>query len=709
MARTKKASGGTGSSAGAIPKNPVDAAQNKPSPQTPDPNALNIDQTQPVRSDHELEWSGGLPLQLDRVMSDGRILRAALEADVGGWLDIELRNQEKLVSNIKKWSRQYSGKKEAKSYPYIGVNNLATPLTRKLTDAVLVRVFDAVWGQKKVWISTAKKPEFVDVAPQVEDLLDWWQKNIARLKTKLFSPMMQAIKTGTGIIFLNYTKKMRTVTRYAKLEEVANKKELAPYMTFLKTQKGQDAVKVPVTTFEGPDVMPVSREDFVISSDAESIDDAFLCGFRKYLREPEIKVKIKQGYYEKGVLDKLQPGDLDEIKEERAKEKGKEIGPEKKPYEIWQIWVKYDVDEDGEEDDIVVTIQPKTKCILRAIYNPFFNGFRPFVAIKGYPKEYSFDGEGTCEILCDLQEAKDAIHNQRLDRMDQMNGPMFVLQAGMINKFKTAPGMTWETDGDPNAIIKEIRFSDVYPSTFTEEGIIDKEAGEAVGVTPQVLGQSVSERPVAKDTSAMLQEANKKFKFIIDGKRDELGELGYKVVEMYCQYSPKYSYSEMGQEGMQQQQIQFPFDYLRDGLKIELTASSEILNKEVERERDLTVYQIMKDYDTSLASTVQAVSNPGIPSYFKMFLINESMISAKFVRRLLSDFDIVDAEELVLDIPTGLGKDGLTKAIMGSSDLQPPQPPGGQPGQPGQPQGGPGNGNPPQQGQGPQGPPQQGQ
>jgi hypothetical protein len=470
-----------------------------------------------VRAD-EQGFQAGCAVNLSRVMRDGRTLRDTLSEFVGKTLNQELENQQPLIDKLAVWNRQYQGIKPDKNIPYQGCSNTAIPKTRILTDALTVRIIDAVFGQMKLWVVKPAKPEFVDLAPDLEDGLDWWQKNIVKFRKKIFSPLLQSIKTGTGIVMVDYTKKKRTAYRYA------GEGEEGPGV--VKTKGGQKVVKSVKSVYDGPDILPISREDFVISSEATDIQDAFLCGYRTYLRKPEIELKAQTGEYDDTILGSIVgPNEIDDTKKDRAEGQGKLIkSDEKGRYEIWKLWLRYDVDEDGEEDDVVLTFHKGSQTLLRAIYNPLFMGFRPFVSLVFYPSEYAFDGMGVCQVLEKPQVELDMLHNSRIDRLEQISARMYLASraAGFDesdNPFNIAPGFVRYVDGDLDKAIREIPFSDNYPSTYTEENLLTAYMGEAVGVTPGVLGQSVSERPVARDTMALIQEANKKFKFGIDNIR----------------------------------------------------------------------------------------------------------------------------------------------------------------------------------------------
>jgi hypothetical protein len=218
------------------------------------------------------------------------------------------------------------------------------------------------------------------------------------------------------------------------------------------------------------------------------------------------------------------------------------------------------------------------------------------------------------------------------------------------------------------------------------------------------MGQSTSERPVAKESLARIEEANKKFKAIIENYRQGFIDLGYMIIEMFAQYQPVYTYRAQEGGKWQEKTINFPLQSIRDGLEIELFASTELISQEVRREINMTVYGLVSDFKTKAAGVVQAIVNPQVPSYFKVWGLTEYKSSLTLVRRILDDFDIRDADTLLIDLEK---IPGLEKCIQNSIDLQPPppQPMTGPDGQPVGPGGG-GPGGPPGMGGGPpMGPP----
>ena len=611
-------------------------------------------------------WSGGAPLKLSAVDKETKLpLRDKLTKHIGSILDQELLNHSKVKENLAKWQRQYQGKKQKKEYPYPGAANVAVPITRSNVDTVLVRMMDALFNKRKFFICRAKKPELVDVAREIEEFLDYYVRNIVKLKKKIRDPLLQSIKMGSGWAKMPWEQKTRSVYRYASEPETFDT-EVKKY----KTNEGSQLVKDVETLSSGPNIYPISREDIVYSAGATSIQDAYLFGFKTELRRAQLDVKVKQGLYDKdAVLRITSPDTTDQVKEGRADNQGLEVRKSayEEPYSIWELWLKYDVDGDGEEDDIVVTYHRESGQILRAIYNPIFYGFRPFIMFGGLPVEFSLEGEGLCSVLESLQEEIDAIHNQRLDRITQINAPMYLVQKGSgLDNFKLNPGKVWFTDGATEEVLREVEFANTTYSNFQEEDRLTALADRASGNSPELQGISTSERPVASETLARVEELNKKFKYMIDNYRDEFAECGYMIIEMFAQYQPRYTYRDISTGQTQEKTVNFPTQMIRDGLEIELFASTEMLSQEVRREINMTVYGLLGDFKTKAAGTVQAIVNPMVPSDFKKWLIAEYTTSLKVIKRILEDFDIRDGDELVNDLDEILD---LMKNIQNSIDI----------------------------------------
>jgi len=626
-------------------------------------------------------WQGGMPVDVDRVMESGKTLRVELTDYVDRLLTQEIENQADRLEAIARWQRMYKGVREPRN---AGEANVATPLMRSGSDAIFVRIMDAVSNKQKLALMRALTKEYSGgLDREIEDAFEQFQRHTLKFKDKVFSPLLQCVKTGTGVLKLVYEDNKTPRYRYANEDEL-NNPDIHKYALQGTTDK---CVKVIESSYKGPNIYPIPREDWVQSSESYDLDDAQMCGFKTEYRKPLAELRVKQGLFDKERFDEMFKGGEgtapeDEVKAGRAENQKlqRKFLDENKPFNVWELWLKYDVDEDGEEDEIVVHFNLESKILLKTIYCPIFTNKRPFQKLIFYRQEYAPDGEGVCEVLENTQEELDTMHNQRIDRIHQINRPILFVRSGsgLENLKHLEAGKIQVIDGDAKNDLYEFRFSDVtYSAAREEQNLLDM-GYRAIGVTPVALGVSTAERPVAKQELILREETNKKFKMGIDNVRDGLIEIIYKIFELFMQNQPTYTYNENVNGEVVPKKVTFPIADIRNGLKLTLFMSTEMFNQETRQQGEIMLYHMMSDYYQQTAEMVKAILTPGIPSDFKKFLIKLTEKRDIQIEKIVRDFNEIDAEEYKANVATTID---VKKALAQSIDTMPPQPPG-QPGQP---------------------------
>jgi len=173
---------------------------------------------------------------------------------------------------------------------------------------------------------------------------------------------------------------------------------------------------------------------------------------------------------------------------------------------------------------------------------------------------------------------------------------------------------------------------------------------------------------VARETLALIQELNKKLKVGGENLRAPIGNIFMMVIEHFAQFKPHYEYQveRNGKKGktFEKDVLDFPFEVIRDGIAIDLMASSEVMNTEIQREIDLTLYQLLGDYYTKLAGMVEMLLSPEVPPDMKPLFIKWSKIFEKLMERIVRDFGKVDAETLVDSIPEEILQQALQQQMQ---------------------------------------------
>lgn len=612
-------------------------------------------------------WLGGGPIDLSK-----NNLETRLTAFVRDILEREIENQKPRIESIKKWHKLYKQKRDKKNFPFEGAANICSPITRSDVDAIFVRIYDAITDKRRYFLfspvdKALPEPERENIR-RLEEAFDNFLKKELRFKEKIRDPLLQAIKIGTGIVKIVY-------------EDV--KKPFYRYYTGESSEAGETPiVGEERTLYSGPNIYPIPRERFVISSDAISIDEALLVGWQFFLTKAEVENRVRRGIFDGEKIKKIIPQEkYDEVAEYRGEMAGKELKPAEvmKPYEFWEIYTRFDVNDDGEEEEIMLVYNRQSNLIVRAIYNPLFYQIRPLCELKINNLEYQFDGEGVCEILEGLQDEIDALHNLRLDRLAQINLPIILYRLhSMPRGWKFRPGEAIGVD-DPSLedIMKVIQLPEVYNGLIAEEALLTSYADRAVGITPNVLGTSTSERPVAKETLIMLEEANKKFKIATQTFRAYLEGLAYKLLAFMAQFKPTYRYID--ENGIEQEVVIPPVD-LRSLLNIQLNISTEQMSMEIRREIALAKYQLISNYMTGLTGMAQMLTAPQVPPAFKKVLLRLSSVGAKLVKDVLEDFEDVNPENYVVDLNEEIPPEEIGPQMSVPPVVPPVVPPEVQPG-----------------------------
>lgn len=643
-----------------------------------------------IRGDVQ-DWPGGRPVNLDRKTAGGKTVREELSAHLKETLDQELKNQEGLVAKLKRWQKLYKSEKRG-NRPKPWMADVSIPVARKISDSIFVRIHDMVWNKVRVFLFRARgqgTPELNAKMAIWERAFNNYIRNDLGLKEKMIFPTRQAVNSGTGVVKIVYETKNKTIYRYASDEDKLN-----PATKKYRLPGTKDTVvKEPSIVFRGPNVYPVDRARFVISSDALSIEDAYLVGFSFDKRKKQLETLAAKGIYDKSAVGKLSASRPDENAEDRAKAAGTELRktPYTEPYTLYEIWFRYDVDGDGEEDDIVVTFHRESGEILKAIYNPIFYGYRPFADMKGASQvAYTYDGEGICEIIEVMSEELDSLHNLMLDRMKLCNLPLVFAQAGIgLDNYELEPGTIKVIDTPmPKESVYLLPQPDITYSIVNEVNWLIGQMDLVCGITPGALGLSTAERPVFKETVTVNEEANKKFKSWTDRARECYREIGFKLLEAFAQYQPVYEFTD---ENGIEQSVEMPNGNIRDYLDLDLTVSSEEWNMTMRRETELLKYQLLSDYLTKNAGMAQMLTSPGVPSEFKKYLLQADLVGSRAVEKVLENFDDQEKQSQVVSMAKVMD---VQKCVMNSVDLIQAQQaqqaqmaqamgmPAGQPGQP---------------------------
>ena len=288
-------------------------------------------------------------------------------------------------------------------------------------------------------------------------------------------------------------------------------------------------------------------------------------------------------------------------------------------YEIHNVYVQYDIDDDGFEEDLLVVWDRASGKILRVDYNPFDS--RPFEAMRYQIRGHLFYGMGVAEMLRSLQYEESEIHNHRIINMMLANTKMFVDGGSSLGEtISVWPGRVLKV-ADPDKF-KELRLSEVYPSSAQAEAAAIALAERRVGMNDLSMprpSQVMGNRTPGITMMSLMQQQNRRFAPAFDAARmataGAVRQCLYRMQEKLLAGDTRLMRlieEVVGGQALATIDL-LGSENFDESVRVELSASSGQQNREVERQNQLLLVNLMSTYYKSVLEMSMIMSNPQTP------------------------------------------------------------------------------------------------
>jgi len=318
------------------------------------------------------------------------------------------------------WRKASEGrpKESAKSFPHAKAANVAAPLTSVSHKTM----YGALWvglAQRKpaVLIEALQResPEEKAMAEAVQGYMEILSEDPRELGMKDF---LRAWLSSSSLEGVGYDK----VVWDASSHEVTASRVTA--------EGGTETIKYTVEDHFGPRVLFLTPENVSWDQAFQDFQRTPILLERFLLGEHELKEKGALGEYDgdavEAVLEALTTTDSDGEGEDRAR-----IGAgrgETPVAELYEAYIKIDVDGDGTFEDLLVVYHPASRTLLYAEFNSFGERMIGNVAYEERPGWIQGIGVGwQCEHM---QSVMNTLYNSRMDGIALTDAPMFLIRKG---------------------------------------------------------------------------------------------------------------------------------------------------------------------------------------------------------------------------------------------------------------------------------------
>lgn len=634
---------------------------------------------------------------------------AGREEAFKNWIDQEipaaLSARASLENKWRLWLEQYRApaSQPTKHFPFEGASNFVLPITAIDVDQLFAKFIQTIHGPANLWTIEALNPNWTDAAKPLQDYVQWLDGAILHMEDVNKRAILEMVKLGTCIYKTDWLFERRNVWMYdgdggrIRAEQTISH----PFVDHIRLV---DFLLPPYSYAIQPDDQGgapwVAERHRVRISRLESIADASEPYMPNYGRMAVEKIKQWLTPTQDPYDDTIQALDLQHpsgagpggLTFEQA------VGPAtnhspggtgtqpRDEAEYWEIHARFGTMSGKAEDDIVVEYHIPTRTIIRAVYNRFHHGARPYEKAVYFPSE-GFYGIGVCEQKEIFQVFQSDLANFTHDNVLLGNATGIAAKGGsnIAPGEPIYPGKIWITDGNPKEELMPFQLGGGARSDLVQlQAMFELTGQRRTGVSDLQAGNisSLPSRTPATSVQALLEEGARRPDLTLKDLRRCLSIIGLRIIQLVQQHAIPTQNADgdkllqaavtvLGDEAgfavlekLAPQQPQMPLQSAVYGLGVALTATSASANKEVAQQKFMGLLQLYMQAAPAFLSLMQAaIQMSGTP--IGTVALDSAQGMAFILKRLMEYNDIRNLNEVVPQIPKDpLGASDPT-ALMG--------------------------------------------
>ncbi len=580
------------------------------------------------------------------------------------------RERSQLDANLVIWNDMYEGLvPEGKDFPWPDSSNLHIPLTQEMLDAVHSRLSKSTLGVNPLVLVKGQDQEGVDLEYKLERYYEVLSDAVD-LADVIGQAIFLALRDGVGLLKVMWERRTRKV-KTRKMKPMLDPETGQPIMdpTTGKPVR-EEAVEIDdVTEYDNARCYPVELKDFyLLPSHAYGMEKQYARGVaeRVWMRWDQLYVKAKSGEYDmEGVMrlkstvagSRLQvTGSTANLEVDTISGQVQiSVTPGLEEHEVFEIYMSYDLDGDGYDEECVFTYVPKFNTLLRAEVFPYWHQLRPYVAFIPWPRPRRFYGFSVPQRLESVNRELNAIHNQRLDAVSlRLSPPLIITRSAILRGDASQPwGPAARFEVNETTDVQPINLPDIIPSSFSEENILRQYAERIIGIFDVNTPRGTGSRRTRAEIGAIQQESLVRFDYMMKLVKRSVVKVFEQIHQLKIQYMPdEETFEAVGIDGVQK----FTISRQEMLANVKFLANGDLPVADQERNRQEAYFL----YGALLQNPLVA-SRPD-----RIFAVTKILLEA---------WDRKDVEKII----------GTFDEIQQQMQMQAQAQAGAQPGQPGQP------------------------
>jgi hypothetical protein len=564
-------------------------------------------------------------------------------------MELKDNMREVYEERIVKWRAAYDARPavEKRQFPFEGASNLVIPIIAIHTDTLKAQIMAAIFKTEPIVLAKV----LGEFGPQADELKDAYQEFMQYVciepeELDLYriygEGIPECIKYGTTTYKCPWENKLRDF--------------------LIPGGDGSGKAKdfLTKTMYEGPRPEKLPFTSFYLPPMVKKLEEADVKAHKKIMLEHELDERMYTGVYDKektktvlGQPDRTSPS------HEQA-EKEQQLGVTTtaayghKEWDIWELYIQWRYEDDAYAPRMVVVYHPRSDTILRVAYDNWEQEW--FVGTRMAHRDDMYWGQGFAETLFPFQEGGSETYNGYRDNQTIANTRVWRVhpdsklhQGYSIYPSAMLPGEEGE--------IEALAHGDVSTINLDELRLLLELAERRSGVSPPQQGMGAGQmgkRGVysAMGTLSVMQEGNSRKDLNVSDMRDGHVRLMRLVSRQYGVFgrTSKFCDERYKLFGAKAAKIKEAFAMLVAGkLGLPCYSSTASLNREVEKQNDVMLSQIMARHYQMIATLLGSTQSITVPPQVKEYMMEVIIASNLLMKKLLKNFGQDEVDRLVPD------------------------------------------------------------
>lgn len=573
-----------------------------------------------------------------------RYVREFLRSEIQDVMDGNDRKD--FLDKVQKWRRMARLQPEVaqKTYPWQNASNVVTPIMAQKKHVIFAKLISMFSSKRPFWDVECDDPELLPVVNALSRYMNYlasapFHLNIDEVNRTMFDDL---VLLGTQVVKV-------------------------PWL-FEQWQIKTDAGMANRVMHNGPAIVPVRLEDFLVRSYYDDIQRAPWVGFISWLTQAELKQRESSGIYEnvEDVLEayqsEMRPDLADELERRGFSTTMQNAYDETKLYPVVECYMFYDADGDGVPEDIKVWIEPSTGTVLRSENNLL--GVRDAVVMTYMKVPRHYAGLGIGHLLEGLQEEGDFLHNFRADNLHLSLLPIYKRRRGSMNvkREELHPMKIIDLD-DPGDLMPMVT-PDLTGPTYQAEMLVRDYADRVSGANDPMSGYADPVMKSGADVSSTMflaQQGNSILNAIYEGIEHNYGEIGQLILIQLVANKEKVDLSMMAPEDIPliQAVLESPIETLPTTFRFKVKTTDISRTEDAKNAQLKEATAVYVQYGQQMMQLFAVMGNPQAPAEAKMFAQQMFVGGTMFAKQIMKSYKIENVDALFPDVG---GQDGASSA-----------------------------------------------